>query len=394
VTITASRAGQRPASAARAIAILTVLNGSTGGMTCPQIITSDGGTPLRSTQSQYGERLRSALTLGYLTRHREPRTDRLGRTRPTWIWQITGTGRDALTPLPRAQPRPRPQPRSAGAQVTGAGPGTGNRLEPGVCREQVARALGQARRDCRLTQQQAAAALGWSPAKLNRIEAGTAGIQASDLHAALTLYQVTDPAQTDRLTRLARAGRGRPWYSQHPAVPPGLGSYLHAGPGRYLQAERSATAISGYRVQTVPGLLQTPDYTRAVLAARGVSLAAERAALTAARQELLTSPLCPDITYVIDEAALLRPAGSPAIMAAQLRHLRHTAAHPHLTIRVMPLTAGAVPPAETLTAITYPDGTATAWHSTAGGGHARHDPALARAEMAYLLALSVPADAL
>jgi hypothetical protein len=52
------------------------------------------------------------------------------------------------------------------------------------------------------------------------------------------------------------------------------------------------------------------------------------------------------------------------------------------------------PPAGTLTAISYPDGTATAWHSTAGGGHTRHDPALAREQMAYLLARSVPADAL
>ena len=389
MTLTASRAGQRPPGGAHALAILTVLDGSTGGMTCPQIITADGGTPSRGTQSQYGERLRSALTLGYLTRHREPRTDRLGRTRPTWVWQLTGTGRDALTPAPRPQPRP----RAAGVQVTGTGPGTGNRLQPGVCREQAARALGQARRGCRLTQQQAATALGWSLAKLTRIEAGTAGIQAGDLRAALTLYQVTDPAQTGRLTRLAQAGRGRPWYSRHPAVPPALGSYLHAGPGSYLQAERSATAISGYRAQAVPGLLQTPDYTRAVLAARGVPLAAERAALTAARQELLTSPACPDITYIIDEAALIRPAGSPAIMAAQLAHLRDTAAHPHITIRITPLTAGAVPPAGTLTAITYPDGTAAAWHSTAGG-HTRLDPVRAREQMACLLALSVPADAL
>jgi hypothetical protein len=163
--------------------------------------------------------------------------------------------------------------------------------------------------------------------------------------------------------------------------------------GSYLQAERSAAVISGYRVQAVPGLLQTPDYARAVLAARGASQPAERAALLAARQELLTRPGCPDITYVIDEAALCRPAGSQAVTAAQLGYLRDAAAHPRITVRITPLTAGAVPPAGTLTAITYPDGTAAAWHSTAGS-HARCDPALAREQMTYLLALSVPAGAL
>jgi transcriptional regulator with XRE-family HTH domain len=274
--------------------------------------------------------------------------------------------------------------RPAGTPGTGASPAS--RLEPGVCRELLARALVQARRDRGLTQERAAAVLGWSLAKLNRIENGTAAIKASDLHAALSLYQVTDLAQAGRLTWLARAGKARPWYGQHPAITPGLGAYL--------QAERSAAAISGYRVRTVPGLLQTPDYTQAVLAARRVSQPAERAALIAARQELLSYPLCPDITYVIDEAALRRPAGSPAVMAAQLGHLRNAAARTHITIRVAPLTAGVVPPAETLTAITYPDGTTTAWRSTAGGGYTRHDPALALDQMTCLLARSVPADAL
>jgi len=262
-------------------------------------------------------------------------------------------------------------------------------LEPGVCRHRVADALAQARLARRLTQQQAARALDWSVSKLTRIEAGTSGLQVTDLRAALDLYQVHDPARTRQLAELARAGRRRPWYSQHRQVTsPALGGYL--------DTERSATAITGYRTRTVPGLLQTPGYAHAILLARGSDRIAERVALLAARQELLRSEDCPSICYVLEEGILRRPAGGPAVMTAQLDRLRQAAVHPRITICVVPFTA-AVPPAADLTVFSLPGGTSSTWHETADGSLAAYGPAEGRGHrdhLTRLLALSIPVETL
>jgi excisionase family DNA binding protein len=60
-------------------------------------------------------------------------------------------------------------------------------LKPGACRHRVADALAQARQARGLTQQQAARAPDWPVPKLTRIEAGTSGLQVTDLRAALEL---------------------------------------------------------------------------------------------------------------------------------------------------------------------------------------------------------------
>jgi hypothetical protein len=225
--------------------------------------------------------------------------------------------------------------------------------------------------------------------KLTRIEAGTGGIQVTDLRAALDLYQVRDPGQAGRLTELARAAQHRPWYSpDHQVTNPGL--------GRYLETERSATAITGYRTRIVPGLLQTSGYAHAVLRALGSDRVAERVALLAARQELLLAVTCPDLCYVLEEGILRRLAAGPAVMAAQLARLDQAAAHPRITISVVPFTA-AVPPAGDLTVFSLPGGTSSTWRATAGGGLAPCDLARGqhhRDHLTRLLALSVPAGAL
>jgi hypothetical protein len=65
--------------------------------------------------------------------------------------------------------------------------------------------------------------------------------------------------------------------------------------------------------------------------------------LLLARQQLLDRDDCPHITYLIDEAALHRPWGRPGVMRAQLRQLADLAAHPRISVRVVPFTAGAYP---------------------------------------------------
>jgi AraC-like DNA-binding protein/transcriptional regulator with XRE-family HTH domain len=234
---------------------------------------------------------------------------------------------------------------------------------PGLCRRRVRDTVRAARQARGLTQQQAAAALGWSLSKLARIETGRSGITVTDLRALLTLYQVSQD-RAGPVIEMARAARTRPWHARYPVAMtvPGL--------ARYLEEERSAAQIRGCAGVGLPELLQTPDYARAVLTALGQPRVDERIDLLLARQQLLDRDDCPDISYLIDEGALHRPCGGPAVMGAQLRHLADLAAHPRISVRVVPFTAGAYPP---LPGISYtifdpPDGTTDAVYLETASG--------------------------
>lgn len=185
------------------------------------------------------------------------------------------------------------------AGAASAAGSTQSEAAPGLCRLRVAAVLRQARQEQGMIRQQAAQALSWSLQKLTRIETGATRLTVTGLAALLGLYHVTDPAQASSLTEMTRTARQPPWHARRRrVVTPDLACYLDA-------------------------LL--------------------------ARQDLLSSPHCPDICYVLDEAVLRRCIGGPGVMAAQLDRLHNMAAHPRVSEHVLPFTAGACPPAATLT---------------------------------------------
>jgi hypothetical protein len=94
----------------------------------------------------------------------------------------------------------------------------------------------------------------------------------------------------------------------------------------------------------VPGLLQTPDYARAVLATVPNIAPGdldERVAARLARQAILDRDDPPLLWAVLDEAVLHRPIGDdPTVMHGQLLHLADTAARRNVTIEIIPYAAG------------------------------------------------------
>ncbi|GAB2818899.1 helix-turn-helix domain-containing protein [Streptomyces daliensis] len=177
------------------------------------------------------------------------------------------------------------------------------------------------------------------------MELGRSGFRPRDVADFLRIYGVTDEAERATLIALMEeANRPGWWHSYQDVVP----AWLHT----YLGMEEAAGVIRSYEVQFVPGLLQTPDYARAVIALRddaGEPRAAERRerrlALRMRRQEILRGPRPPHLWAVIDEAALRRPIGGPEVMRAQLRHLVEVCELPHVTVQVMPFAAGGHPAA-------------------------------------------------
>ncbi|MFI9393550.1 Scr1 family TA system antitoxin-like transcriptional regulator [Streptomyces bauhiniae] len=111
------------------------------------------------------------------------------------------------------------------------------------------------------------------------------------------------------------------------------------------EAEAQATAIREYSPLLIPGLLQTPEYARAVFRAYLptesekkiddlVATRMERAALLDDPTELL-------LWVVIDEAALRRVTGDRAVMAEAVRHLADVARRHRAIVQVLPFEAGA-----------------------------------------------------
>lgn len=192
------------------------------------------------------------------------------------------------------------------------------------------------REDAGFSQEQAARSLGFSPAKLSRIEAGKGRRPPSerDVRALLNLYEVGGYETSVLLQLLQRAGEPGWWQRYDKRLMPEWFD-------RLVGLQEAAAAIRTFEIQYVPGLLQTPAYTRAVVE-RGLPTAPEsevrrRVELRMKRRELLDRADPPQLWAVVDESVLLRVLGSREVMLEQLQHLVAMAERPHVTVQVIPL---------------------------------------------------------
>ncbi|HEX6361027.1 helix-turn-helix transcriptional regulator [Actinophytocola sp.] len=103
---------------------------------------------------------------------------------------------------------------------------------------------------------------------------------------------------------------------------------------RLIELERTATRITEVAPLLIPGLLQTGDYARAIF---GEAPDIEtKVALRAGRREVITRRRNPvAFLALIDSEALVRPIGSPDVMADQLDHLVHMAELPSVTVQLV-----------------------------------------------------------
>jgi len=109
--------------------------------------------------------------------------------------------------------------------------------------------------------------------------------------------------------------------------------------------EAKATALYVFEHSLVPGLLQTPEYARAVLATRPNTAEDEIDNLVAARlarQVILTrdEPPPPLLWALIDEGVLHRPVAPAEVMRDQLARLVELSRRPNVTVQVLPYSAG------------------------------------------------------
>jgi hypothetical protein len=110
---------------------------------------------------------------------------------------------------------------------------------------------------------------------------------------------------------------------------------------QFTRYEAQATSLRIYEALLITGLLQTEDYARALLTAGHAKSMEAVLESRMKRQEILSRSTPPLLWVLLDESALNRPVGGPMVMREQLAHLVEAAALPHVTIRVVAISAGA-----------------------------------------------------
>ncbi|OIK06761.1 helix-turn-helix domain-containing protein [Streptomyces monashensis] len=212
---------------------------------------------------------------------------------------------------------------------------------PAVRRRKLGAELRMLRTGAGLTSGDAARLVGWHQSKVSRIETGASGVKPADVRSLLDAYGVRDGHLRELLLMLAGSDgagdRHRWWHAYRGVLPP---TYRD-----FISLESQASAMRTLETTVVPGLLQTPEYARAVTRAAVPDLDEQRldtlVEVRLARQDVLRSDPPLELCAVLDEAVLRREVGGPGVMARQLERLTEAARLPQVRLQVLPFGAGA-----------------------------------------------------
>lgn len=203
-------------------------------------------------------------------------------------------------------------------------------------RRRLAAALRRLRLDSGLSTTELAERLGVSQSKVSRLELGRSTPTAADVDVWARVTEAPADVRRDLLARVEPVGvEAVEWRNALRRGLPGLQTDL-------AELEASAERIATYSPLLIPGLVQTPEYTRRVLAARGMDSRSDAAAAIGARMQRQRILYEPDrrLEFVVGETALRRRFGPPAVIREQLARVAAVAELETVTLGVLPLDAG------------------------------------------------------
>ncbi|GAA2493553.1 helix-turn-helix transcriptional regulator [Streptomyces thermolineatus] len=214
--------------------------------------------------------------------------------------------------------------------------------QPNLFRRRLGLELRSLRKRAGLSLVEASERLGLSGAPaLSKIENGRQRVPPVSVPGFLEVYGVTDPeagSEIRRLALLAASGKQTSLLAAYrESVRDPFAEYIHL--------EELALRAESFSY-LIPGLLQTEEYAHAVVAgSRKWSTAKEIRSfveLRMVRQQALVREKPLGLWCILDEAALHRQVGGPAVMRRQLQRLLEAAESlPHVAIQVLPFRKGA-----------------------------------------------------
>ncbi|MFI6170250.1 helix-turn-helix domain-containing protein [Nocardia sp. NPDC051052] len=206
-------------------------------------------------------------------------------------------------------------------------------------RRQLGRYLREGRNEVGLTLEQVGTMMQWSKSKLSRIEKGASGgtLRELDISELCRVYGFDDD-RTMAMVRLAEQADAKCWWHTYDDV-------IRKSFNMYVGLESSATSLIMFRPDLVPGLLQIPDYARALdrtyFPADSADDLDRRVQLRIKRQAIITRRSRPiAVEVVLHESAIRTVVGGPKTMAAQLKHIADLSTYTNVTVRVLPFAAG------------------------------------------------------
>jgi transcriptional regulator with XRE-family HTH domain len=197
-----------------------------------------------------------------------------------------------------------------------------------------ARALGKALREARLDKhiglREFAKAIGRDPSLLSRWETGDRTPPPTEVAQILGNLRISGE-RYDQIIELAHGADDPLWLA---TTLPEQEAQLAA----LVDFEHTASVITDVSPLLVPGLLQTCQYARVIMAAAGhpPNEVSKRTTIRMVRRDVLTREDPVRLVAYVGEAALRQRIGSREIMAGQLAQLAELASRPNIEVRVLP----------------------------------------------------------
>lgn len=216
----------------------------------------------------------------------------------------------------------------------------GRTYSPNVRVRRLARKLREWRSASGLSLEDVATKCGWSRAKQSRLEAPMSPIRPVDVVTLAMVYRIPDD-EREAVFDAAQTAQNPGWWAN---VANGA---VAADALDYVQLESEATRVRTFKIDLVPGLMQTADYATAVTRAYGPDIPeetlADRVNARIQRQGRLTDSTPLKVEAILAEAALTINVGSPEVMRDQLHRLLDLSELPNVDLRVLPAASGAHP---------------------------------------------------
>lgn len=162
--------------------------------------------------------------------------------------------------------------------------------------------------------------LNCSKATVSRLESGHAKLD--EIQAAALDKAWNTGGLFSTMVWYARLGHDPDWFKQ------------------YVDIEGRASVIKIWEVNLIPGLLQTEEYARAILASGGAQDVEVAVEARMTRQAVLARESPPVLWVLLFEGLLNIPVGGPEVMRAQLGRLLEASESPNIAVRVVPKAAG------------------------------------------------------
>ncbi|MDQ0775103.1 transcriptional regulator with XRE-family HTH domain [Streptomyces aurantiacus] len=179
---------------------------------------------------------------------------------------------------------------------------------------------------------EAAALLGADAVQMSQIESGVAGVSAERVRRLAAHYACTDEALIEALAAMA-TDRTRGWWEEYRGVLPQVNLDV-------AEAEHHAKFLREVVITHVPGLLQTPDYARAVFRYMRPELPeselAPRVEHRMKRHAVIEGDNPAPYETIVHEFALRIRVADRQASLSQLRRILDEIEQGHATVRVIP----------------------------------------------------------